>query len=254
MFGKVLYFDRKAIDDYSAIASEGKKVRIEEVEVSKDIGGSIGNSSFPIEVDAKAEKKYVAKMIESMLYDCADFEKIISGRDDYFDFTVTNIYDINTVPKGSIIKAEARIEVPEEFDFIQLIDEFKPLVMSSIEIKDGDVTSKDALKKIFGNANATRIPLIAEVEDILLCGKIYRDNIVSEYEDFVEQDESVTILARISSDIIKKEKPFYDPLKDFVRINRMMRRGMKKTDPDNKIAPLHVENDYRKIDVIAIYS
>ena len=251
MFGKILYFDKKAIDDYSAIISNGKRVKIEEVEVSKDVGGNIGNSSLPLSFGTKAEKKYVAKMTESLLYDCVEFEKALEDRDDFFDFTKKDSFDIMTVPRGSIIKVDALIEIPEQFDAVQMLDEFKPFFLSSFDEQLPDMSWKDAVKCIFDNSEATRMPVVAEAEDTLLCGKLCQEYVISDYSDFEELDESIILLARVSSDVIDSEKPFYDPLKDFMKLNRMMRRGMKRQD---NLMPICVDKEYRKIDIIAIYS
>ena len=100
-----------------------------------------------------------------MLYDCAEFEKMLSGRDDYFDFTQTNGLDMLTVPRGSIIKADAFLEIPENFDLMQIIDRFKPLFMDSINTESMEQSGKDALNAFLGNATATRIPIIGDVDD-----------------------------------------------------------------------------------------
>ncbi|MDO5139696.1 MAG: hypothetical protein Q4D71_14710, partial [Oscillospiraceae bacterium] len=81
---------------------------------SNDKGVSVDLKA--VSADTKASKKYVAKVIESMLYDCYEFEKLLTGRDDYFDLTQSCEFDLSTIPRGSIIKVDAFLEVPENFD------------------------------------------------------------------------------------------------------------------------------------------
>ena len=249
MFGIIMYYDKKTIDEYKSIIKGQRSVKVEEYEISNDKGASIDLKA--VSADAKANKKYVAKVVESLLYDCDEFEKMLSGRNDYFDFTKSNGLDMSTVPRGSIIKVDAFLEIPENFDIMQVIDRFKPLFMDSLEIDLVEETGKNVIKAFLGSATATRIPIVGEVEDYLLCAKICQENLVSEYEEFEELDEQVTVLARISSEEIDCTKPFYDPLKDFMSLNRMMRRSMK--DRGKELTALTVEKNYRKIDILAIY-
>lgn len=158
---------------------------------------------------------------------------------------------MSTIPRGSIIKVDAFLEIPESFDIMQVIDRFKPMFIDSIEADSMEQSGKDALRAFLGNAKATRIPIIGDVDDFLLCAKMYQENLVSEYEEFEEIDEQVTVVARVSSGIINCNKPFYDPLKDFMTMNRMMRRSMK--DRGKELTALTVDKNYRMIDILAIY-
>ena len=92
---------------------------------------------------------------------------------------------------------------------MQLIDKLNPLFMESIDNNSMGKTEKDTIKYFFENVKATKIPVVVEAEDGLLCSKIHQDNLVSSYEEFEEMDEEVIILARVSSGIVKRNKPFY---------------------------------------------
>lgn len=249
MFGKMMYFDKTTIDEYKALIKGQRQLHVEEYEVSNDKGASVDLKA--VSADAKASKKYTARVIESMLYDCDEFEKMLNGREDYFDFTQTDEYDISTVSRGSIVKMNAFLEIPEGFDLMRVIDTFKPMLMGSIDTESMEQSGKEAIKAFLGNTKATRIPIIADVDDYLLCAKMNQDNLVCKYEELEEIEEEVTILARVSSGIISCTKPFYDPLKDFIVLNRMMRRSMK--DRGEGLNSITVDKDYRHIDILAIY-
>ena len=73
------------------------------------------------------------------------------------------------------------------------------------------------------------------------------------YENMEEYEElEVTIIARITSgNMVNAEKSFYDPLKDFMTLNRAMRRSMeRRADGLNEI---YADRDYRMIEILAIY-
>lgn len=249
MFGKLMYYDKKTIDEYKAIIRGQRSLKVEEYEVTNDKGAGIDFKA--ISVDARANKKYVAKVVESLLYDCDEFEKMLSNRDDYYDFTESSGLDMSTVPRGAIIKADAFLEIPESFDIMQVIDRFKPYLMESIKDDTMEETGKDVINTFLESAKATRIPIVGDVDDYLLCSKMFQENLISEYEEFEEVDEKVTLLARVSSGVVNCSKPFYDPLKDFMALNRMMRRSMK--DRGKELATITVEKDYKNIDILAIY-
>ena len=75
---------------------------------------------------------------------------------------------------------------------------------------------------------------------------------ISDYEELEEfEDEQVTVLGRIASGIIREDKAYYDPLKDFISLNRMMRKSVK--DRGDGLQPLFLDRKYRQIDILAIY-
>lgn len=249
MFGKIVYYDKKAVAEYKSIVSGKPNLEIEEYDVSNDKG--INADLKLVSADVKASKSYKAKVQESDLYDCDQFEKMLIGRDDYFDFTVSADYDILTVPNRSIIKMDGVIEVPEDFDMVKMIDAFKPLIMNLDQFQDMEETSKLALQTFLGAANATKIPLVFEGEDTLFCSKVIQDNMLISYEELSEMDENVTVLARVTSSFISSTKPYYDPLKDFIKLNRMMRKSMG--DKGKEFSPIYIDSEYRTLEILAIY-
>ena len=252
MFGKIIYYDKVTISDYKSMITGKKQVEVSEYEVAK--GKGIGVDFSSIKADISADKKYTAKVSESALYDCNEFETMLEKRegDDFFDFTESDSYDMNTVPKGSIIRIEANISIPENFDLMQLVEQFKPFLMSYVQSDTTDLNERTALEIIFAEAKATKIPVeIDSDDDILLCTKLPKDNLLIDIQEFIDTDEEVTILARISSNKKRADKPFYDPLKDFLSLNRTTRKSMESRD--KSLEPIKVDEDYRMIDVLAIY-
>ena len=73
MFGKVLYFDRKKINDYTAIITGEKVVKVDKIRISQEKGAGL---KIPIvSGDAKASKEYEVTIAESFLYDVEEFER-----------------------------------------------------------------------------------------------------------------------------------------------------------------------------------
>lgn len=176
MFGKIIYYDKKTIEEYKGIINGRKPLNWR---IWGDKWPRVSFDFRAVSADTKATKKYTAKVIESMLYDCAEFEKMLYGRDDYFDFTQSSKYDMSTVQRGCIIKLDSYLEIPEGFDIMQLIDRFKPLIMNSFDTEEMDQTGKEALKVFLGNAKATKIPLVIDNDEYLLSSKINQEYLIS---------------------------------------------------------------------------
>ena len=237
------------VGEYKAFITEQPNLEIKEYEVSNDKG--ISADLKIVSADVKASKSYKARVDESYLYDCAQFEKALIGRDDFYDFTVSSNYDISTVPTRSIIKMDGFIEIPEDFDLVKMIEIFKPFIIESNKFQKMEETNKMALTTILDSANATKIPLVFEGENTLFCSRILQDNMMISYEDISEIDNSVTVLGRITSSFVDKSKPYYDPLKDFLFLNRRMRKSIGNRGQE--FNPIYVDEQYRMIEVLAIY-
>ena len=60
VFGNVVYYDKKKIDEYRAVVKGQRNLQIDEYEVSNDRGIQIDLKAFG--ADAKANKTYKAKV------------------------------------------------------------------------------------------------------------------------------------------------------------------------------------------------
>lgn len=123
--------------------------------------------------------------------------------------------------------------------------------MKMNQFQDMEETSKMALQTFLCSANAAKIPLVFEGEDTLFCSKLFQENMTISYEELSEIDDSVTIIARVTSQFVSSTKPYYDPLKDFMSLNRMMRKSLG--DRGKEFCPIYVDDQYRMVEVLAIY-
>ena len=65
--------------------------------------------------------------------------------------------------------------------------------------------------------------------------------------------QKLLYLARVASnDFADKNKPIFDPLKDFMSMNRSMRRQFTNERP-KELKPICCDTDYKKIEIVAIY-
>ncbi len=250
MFGNVIYYDKKKIDEYRSVIKGQKNLEVEEYEVSNDKGVQIDLKAFG--ADAKASKSYKAKVQESLLYNCEEFEKLLSSKDDFFDFTRSMDYDITTMSRGFIIKFDGYIKIPEEFDLTQTIGKLKPLLIASMVNNNMDL-SEQAAMKVFLETSDTKIPVLIDFGEQLMCSKIISSNMLVKYEEMDEYEElEVTVIARITSgNMVSEKKAFYDPLKDFMSLNRTMRRSMDGRTEG--LYEIYADRDYRTIEILAIY-
>lgn len=250
MFVNMIYYDAPRVSDFGAIIKGSKNIKIEKMDIVNDKGANIALPA--VGGNIKASKSYEATIEESILFDCQEFEKLLVGRDDYFDFTENVGLDIATLGRGHIIKFDSTIKVPEEFDLTQTIAQFKPYLISSIS-KDMDSDEGAAFSAFFESANP-KIPIIAECDDVVLSAKIDSKFLMVDYTQMEEYESlEVSILARIiSTNIVSASKAIYDPLKDFISLNRAIRRSLTDNRPDG-LKELFNDEDYKVIEILAIY-
>lgn len=249
MFGKLLYYDKETIDEFNTMIDGKNSVNIGNKEISKK--KSLGLNASPISISGDLTETYSAFTSESMLLECRNFENKLLNRDDFYDLTESETYDISTIERGNIVKFDAFIEIPEEFDLYQLIDRFKPFLMNSIDTGVYD-EGREFIGDVLGSANVKSIPLILDVENYLLSSKINQEKLLVEYQDMEEYaEEEVTVLARIASGTVQSNKAYYDPLKDFLILNRAMRKSFG--DRGEELRELYLDREYRRIDILAIY-
>ena len=115
MFANLIYYDKNKVDQYMALIT--KKSTIAKEDTEEDLQNKRAN----------------------YLLECSEFEELLKNRDDYVDFTDGDAdISIKDVKIASIIKMTGEIYVPESFDIIHLIEEYKSLILAGVECKDDD--------------------------------------------------------------------------------------------------------------------
>ena len=250
MFGKVVYCDKGKIIDYTSIIT-GKPI-VESSLIHQSTNKEAQLNVAPIAVGASSAKTYEFKTTQSNLHTICEFEKRLEGRDDYFDFTTNANFCLDTIQRGNIVKFASSICVSEKFDMIQMIDKFKPMLLNDA-VSTMQKNEADAFKTFF-NTQSAKIPLMCNIDVVEVRALIETTSLEIDYEDIDDYEEvEMSILARtLDNGLVSKEKPFFEPLKHFIKLNRTMRRTMSK-DATKELSPIFSDEDYRLFEIIAIY-
>lgn len=232
MFGNILLFNQKKVEQYSALI--------------------IGKDQKTENDNHESQDKSVNALLK-----CAKFEELLQKRDDYVDFVGgSQNMSIQDVRISSIIRVTGEIYIPEQFDMIHLIDEYKPLLLSSMDCKGTE--ERELLNAVFSNSNM-KIPIYCELGSScdywMGIGKISHDDLLIDYNDLEDYEGTeVTIIARLESRKYHKDKPLpvYDIYKDFLGLNRALRKHIT-TDKKQEFEKIEVEEDYLALELLAVY-
>lgn len=251
MFRSFIYLDTDKLYTYKR-QIDGAKLETPKSISQKHTAG-IATTLQKVALNATTEMTVDRELVNDVSIDYDHFEIGLSKLDgeDYFDCVLNDDYDLTTVPAMKLIRLCSCFEIPEAFDAVNLIDRFMPILMGQFTAKS-DV-EQEAVENILGNASAD-IPFVVELDDITVAGKLNAKYLHEEYanlEDYADQD--VYMLCKVVGVIRKDEVEIFDPLKDFIRLPRTMRRQMAANG--NAIGPekISVEGPVLKVEVIAIY-
>ncbi len=233
MFGNIIYYNKKKIDQYATLI--------------------LGHSTDWV----NTEKLDTGNKASNCLLECAKFEEILQQRDDYFDFAGdSQSISIKDVRISSIIRVTGEIYVPEQFDMIHLIAEYKPYILNEIECNGS--AERELLNAVFSNSKL-RIPIFCELSSEcdywLGIGKVSPDNLLIDYNDLEEYEgKEFTILAKLESRKYYKDTPLpvFDIYKDFLGLNRALRKQIALTEK-GEFESIDIKEDYLGLELLAIY-
>lgn len=251
MFRSFIYLDEEKMYTYKR-QIEGKNApQVKTVTKKKSAGLNAGLNG--IGVSGAIETDVTGEIEKDVSFDYDSFENALQELDgeDYFDTVINSDYDLTTVPAMKIIRVCNGFTIPEEFDVINLIDAFKPMLMGQIQTKSD--SEQEALENILGTATAD-IPIIIDYPDIVIASKLNTKFLREEYallEEYSEQD--TYMLCKVVGVIKKENVEIFDPLKDFMRLPRAMRRQMESGGKNDVLEKIKVEGPVLKVEIIAIY-
>src|SRR5699024_10463192 len=127
--------------------------------------------------------------VDNPILDCNEFEDLLqkNSKDNYFDMTENYDFDIETIPKTAIIRFEGMFNIPEQFDMMDLINEFKPILTAQMDMENAE--EEEMFNKIFGK-DSTKIPMFFDSDDFydrVGFSKLNSNNLnyqMTELEDF----------------------------------------------------------------------
>ncbi len=251
MFRSFIYLDEDKLYTYKRQIDGANSFQPKTVSQKKNAGFSAGAHGLGLSrttetnIDGEFEKDI------SFDYDHFELDLAKLEGEDYFDCVLNDGYDLTTIPAMKLVRICSGFEIPEEFDAVNLIDRFMPVLMGQVQAKS--VSEQEALENILGNASAD-IPFVIEFDDVTVAGKLNAKYLHEEYaalEDYAEQD--VYLLCKVVGMIRKDTVEIFDPLKDFIRLPRTMRRQMDMRGNTVGLDKISVEGPVLRVEVIAIY-
>lgn len=237
MFRNILYFDKNKVEQYMFFAQAQKG------EKPKDYSFSNSNTAI-------------------CLLMCSDFENSLLGRDDFFDFAdreSTKEIKIDDVKSDCIIKFNAEIRIPEEFDLLNLFDVHKDWFLSLPNYNKTNSEDESEIIKEVLSSSKHRIPIFCDLDEKCGCwlgvSKALSENLLIDYDELVEYEGiTCTIIAKIESKVLGqgKELKVFDVCRDFFMLNRAFRK-QAKMNFDDTIKPITVNQDYLSLELLTIY-
>lgn len=221
-----------------------------EISKKKNKGGKIGSSIAEVCLSQEIEEK--REIIRDVVNDYDRFERgLVKFQDEkYFDF-VLNDNDLCTLPPMSIFRINSNFEVPEKFDMFNFVEQFKPFIAEQITADNEE--QKDLIGSFVRSASAD-IPVVIEMENISIAGKLNTKNLFEEYADLEEYyEQEVYFLCKVVGIVNKEQVEIFNPFKDFIKFPRTIRRKMDKKDSNPDFEPIVISGPVLKVEVIAIY-
>lgn len=252
-FRDYLYLDEDRINKYykqmgGVIPDEDKELIEKNLELGAGGGikyakaNGIHTKTKQIKINRTYEVDDILQLFE------AELEK--NSLVKFFDLDDSNV-DINTVPKGSIVKFEGKLEVPHEFDEIDFVKTIINNPSTSEQFMKDIINSNPSDEELFKLLvkDGREIPVYFDLDELSLYSNIKSENLNIEYEEFENYiDDEVTIIAKVEKNDNKEKIKIYDKYKDLFKINRAMRRGIEGEDGD-----IYINGPGKRIAIIAMY-
>ncbi|WP_294749790.1 hypothetical protein [uncultured Exiguobacterium sp.] len=255
MFKNLIYFDSNKVTEYTALLEGKKNIAVKNIKVRSGKSAGVKVAPFSAGIDGSSELE--GEILENLLIDCNEFEKLLNNKSEesYFDF-FSNDYNLETIPRTSIIRFEGRFNIPEEFDVMDLINQFKPMLASSMNLQDAQ--EEELFSKIFSK-ESTKIPSFVNgknFDDRIGFSKLNSNNLCYAFEHLEDyEDEEVTIIAKvISRKDIQNSKPIvlFDIMKDLFSLSRGIRRQMGNKEIEG-IKNIESKENIINLEILAIY-
>lgn len=254
MFRTLVYFDEKKISEYKSLIKGKKTVSFKNIKLSNEKSGKVDLSIISGGLGGKSEMD--GEILSNFLLDCKEFEDLLKDVDDYFDFIQEPNFDIETITRSSIIRFNGRFERPSEFDMLDLINQFKPLLVKNIDTYSDE--EGQMLNFLLGK-DSTKVPIFIENDeefsDRLGFSKINSNYLYCDMDaldDF--ENEDVTIIAKFISkrDIVDKPVIVYDVMKDLFSMSRAIRRQFVNNTIEG-VNNISINEDFMTLEILAIY-
>lgn len=251
MFRNFIYLDTDKM--YTYIRQIEKQNRPQMKRVSRKDKKSIGAEVSALSLQADNELTMEGEITQDQSFDYDRFEYALEELegDDFFNFVLHDEYDYTTLPQMKLIRIQNTFEIPEGFDTVELIHKFKSYVVNSIDI---DAAQKQLVTDLLENSSAD-IPIIMENDDITIASKLKAQFLHCESNDLEEYaEQEVFMLCRVIGVVDKDSVEIYNPLKDYIKLSRAIRRSLPNDGKDMGLDSIVIPGPVLKVDIIAIYN
>ena len=243
-----IYHNEKTISEYSRMIAKKDRVAKKSMSHKADFKANVGVISAGVGIASESDFDYQPSFAEQ--YDL--FEKNLEShkKEAYFDFSDSDS-DPLTVPLGAIVKLEGRLEVPESFEIFQLISKFFPLIRKSDSFgSDVDGLEMEFMSNIFANNNF-RIPAIVDCDKVCISAKLKFQYLKDGYEGLNDQlGNDIVCLCKVIRVHNEGEVIVFDPLKDFMQLNRTVRRQVSR---DGQLQEIKFEAPLIEVEMLSMY-
>ena len=251
MFRTFIYLDKDKLYAYKRLIEGGNEPHLKNVTKKKSAGitADFGQIGLNVATETSVSGEYK----RDVEFDYDRFETGLNNFDgeDYFDCVLNEDYDLTTIPSMKIIRILGGLIIPESFDVVTLFQQFMPLLIG--QVPTTSEIEEDALQTYLGNASAD-IPFIVECDDITVSGKLNAKNLMEDYTSLEEyEDQEVYLLCKVIGVSRKEKVEIFDPLKDFIKLPRAVRRGKNMNGETVGLEKISVDGPVLKVEIIAIY-
>jgi hypothetical protein len=250
-FRSFKYLNTDRLAEYSEILA-GRMIK-EKSSVAKKVSAKLNLGVVGASAEAESNSELQVTQSDSASYDL--FEKMIASLDgeSYFDFLRQNDWDIHTLPPMSLFRTSGYLAIPEAFDMLAAFQEFIPMLKAMGQLNlEGDQAANEFALSLFSGTDAA-IPVVITGNEIPIASKLDSRFILGlDYQNLEDlAEEEATILCKVVGYPGGNKVPIFDPLKDFVRLNRILRRNIERT---SDLSIITLEGPVLKAEVIAVYN
>ena len=108
------------------------------------------------------------------------------------------------------------------------------------------------MRTFIGSASAD-VPIISEFDNVNVYGKLNTKYLIEEYDQLDEYyEQNVFILCKVIGLMQKDRVKIFDPLKDFIKFPRAIRRQVN-IEEIHGFEDIYINGPVLKVEIIAIY-
>lgn len=246
-FRSFIYLDEDKLNEYAQLVLKQPVSRT----TNKSLKAFANFGLAKVEAKFEDEQKKKETIDVFGVYD--EFEKRLKDieGETYFNL-LDKDYDLSSIPPMSLLKCVGYVSIPEQFDALSLFSEYAPALSQAGLLQSNNTAITDEFILSFFNQEQADIPIIVEGNEITISAKLKTNCFpYSSYQILEDTEiEEMTLLCKVFSHFDSGEITFFDPGRDFLKLNRALRRSIKDVP---ELEPLTIQGPLIKVEVLSIY-